>query len=200
MPNILKYKKDISFLAILVVVFLSASNAFSILNNTLLEVAFCLYIGWIEVKDAYSAISWQVNFLFTGMIPFGIAIKSTGTDGFLGDHLQGVLKCVPKPVIISMMFAFTMAIIGFISNNGTAIVFAPILFAVAVKMNLNPKPRLCALMFSANFSFHTPLGCQTNATIYGMGIYKFKHFFIIGVTLSIVLLVVASVLLPLLYS
>lgn len=200
MPNIPKFKKIISFAAILLVIVLSASNTFTILKSALLGVALCLFTGCIQLKDAYAGINWQVIFLLAGMIPLGIAMKNTGTDVFIADHLQGVLKSVPTPVIISIVFAFTMLMSGFISNNATAIVFAPIVIAVAVKMNLNPKPLLYAVMFGANFSFYTPMGYQTNAIIYGMGIYKFKHFFIIGGILSIVLLVLASVLLPLLYS
>ena len=200
MANIPKFKKIISFAAILLVIVLSASNTFTILKSALLGVALCLFTGCIQLKDAYSGINWQVIFLLAGMIPLGIAMKNTGTDVFIADHLQSVLKSVPTPVIISIVFAFTMLMSGFISNNATAIVFAPIVIAVAVKMNLNPKPLLYAVMFGANFSFYTPMGYQTNAIIYGMGIYKFKHFFIIGGILSIVLLVLASVLLPLLYS
>lgn len=200
MPNIPKYKKIISLVAILLVIALSASNTFSILKSALIGVALILFSGCIQLKDAYAGINWQVIFLLAGMIPLGIAMKNTGTDVFIADHLFNVLKSVPTPVVISIVFAFTMLMSGFISNNATAIVFAPIVIAVAAKMDLNPKPLLYAVMFGANFSFYTPMGYQTNAIIYGMGIYKFKHFFIIGGILSVVLLVLASVLLPLLYS
>ncbi len=200
MPNIPKYKKIISLLAILMVIILSASNTFSILKSALFGVALILFSGCIQFKDAYAGINWQVIFLLAGMIPLGVAMKNTGTDVFIADHLFSVLKSVPTPVIISIVFAFTLIMSGFISNNATAIVFAPIVIAVAVKMDLNPKPLLYAVMFGSNFSFYTPMGYQTNAIIYGMGIYKFKHFFIIGGILSLVLLILASVLLPLLYS
>jgi di/tricarboxylate transporter len=200
MPNIPKYKKIISLLAILLVIVLSASNTFSILKSALFGVALILFSGCIQLKDAYAGINWQVIFLLAGMIPLGVAMNNTGTDVFIADYLYSVLKSVPTPVIISIVFAFTLILSGFISNNATAIVFAPIVIAVAAKMDLNPKPLLYAVMFGANFSFYTPMGYQTNAIIYGMGIYKFKHFFIIGGILSLVLLIVASVLLPLLYS
>ena len=200
MPNIPTWKKLVSFGAILLVIVLSASNTFSILKSALIGVGLCLFTGCIQLKDAYAGINWQVIFLLAGMIPLGIAMKNTGTDVFIADHLYTVLKSVPTPVVISIVFAFTMLMSGFISNNATAIVFAPIVIAVAVKMDLNPKPLLYAVMFGANFSFYTPMGYQTNAIIYGMGIYKFKHFFIIGGILSLVLLIVASLLLPFLYS
>ncbi|KVV13512.1 SLC13 family permease [Flavobacterium sp. TAB 87] len=198
-PHIPNYKKIISFGAILLVIILSASNTFSILKSSLLGVGLCLFTGCIQLKDAYSGINWQVIFLLAGMIPLGVAMKNTGTDVYLAEHLYGLLKSVPTSVTISIIFAFTMLMSGFVSNNATAIIVAPIVIAVAAKLNLNPKPLLYAVMFGANFSFYTPMGYQTNAIIYGLGIYKFKHFLIIGGILSIVLLILASFLLPMLY-
>ncbi|WP_445456209.1 SLC13 family permease [Flavobacterium sp. HNIBRBA15423] len=199
-PNIPNYKKLISFLAILVVIILSATNTFSILKSALIGVALCLFSGCIQLKDAYSGINWQIIFLLAGMIPLGIAMKNTGTDDFIGGHLYSFLKTVPTSAVIAIVFAFSLLMSGFISNNATAIIFAPIVIVVAQKMNLNPKPLLYAVMFGANFSFYTPMGYQTNAIIYGMGIYRFKHFLIIGGILSLILLVIASIILPILYT
>ena len=198
-PRIPTYKKVISFAAIVLVIVLSATNTFSILKSCLLGVALCLFSGCIQLKDAYTGINWQVIFLLAGMIPLGIAMHNTGTDMFIANYLYIVLKSVPASVIISIIFAFTMLMSGFVSNNATAIIIAPIVIAIASKLNMDPKPLLYAVMFGANFSFYTPMGYQTNAIIYGLGIYKFKHFLIIGSILSVVLLVMASILLPSLY-
>ncbi len=199
-PNIPTYKKLIAFGSILLVVVLAATGTFSILKSSLLGVALCLVAGCLNLKDAYEGVNWQVIFLLACMMPLGIAMKNTGTDVYLAGHLFEVLKSVPTSVVISIVFAFTMLMSGFISNNATAIIVAPIVIAVAIKLDLNPKPLLYAVMFGANFSFYTPLGYQTNAIIYGMGIYKFKHFLIIGGILSLLLLAIASILLPYLYG
>lgn len=198
-PNIPTYKKIISFGAILLVIVLSATNSFSILKSSLIGVAVCLFSGCIDLKDAYKGINWQVIFLLAGMIPLGIAMKNTGTDDFIAENLYAVLKSVPTSVVISIVFGFTMIMSGFISNNATAIIIAPIVIAVALKMKLDPKPLLYAVMFGANFSFYTPMGYQTNAIIFGMGIYKFKHFLIIGGILSVILLILASFIIPMFY-
>lgn len=198
-PYIPTYKKLISFFAIILVIVLAATNTFSILKSCLFGVALCLFTGCIQLNDAYKGINWQVIFLLAGMIPLGIAMKNTGTDVFIANQLFTVLKSVPASVTITIIFAFTMLMSGFVSNNATAIIIAPIVIAVAAKLSLNPKPLLYAVMFGANFSFYTPMGYQTNAIIYGLGIYKFKHFLIIGSVLSVVLLIVASFLLPMLY-
>ena len=199
MPRIPRYKKIISSLAFLMVIVLAASGTFSVLKSSLLGVALCLFTGCIEFKDAYKGINWQVIFLLAGMIPLGIAMQNTGTDMFLAGKLNYLLEGSSPPFLISIVFGCTMLMSGFISNNATAIVLAPIVIGIATKMGIEPKPLLFAVMFGANFSFYTPVGYQTNAIIYGMGIYKFKHFLIIGGVLSIVLWILASLLLPVLY-
>ena len=71
----------------------------------------------------------------------------------------------------------------------------PIAISVANGLGLSLKPFILAIMFAANFSFFTPVGYQTNTLIYGLGIYKFKHFLIVGGILSVILWVCATLLL-----
>ena len=94
--------------------------------------------------------------------------------------------------VIGILFLTTMIISGFVSNNATAIIITPIAIALAQGMNLPVKPFILAVLFASNFSFFTPMGFQTNTIIYGLNIYKFKHFFVIGGILSIVLWIVAT--------
>ncbi len=194
-----KYKKVISSLSFLMVIVLAASGTFSVLKSSLLGVSLCLFTGCFQLKDAYKSINWQVIFLLAGMIPIGIAMQNTGTDKFIAEKLNYLLEGSSTAFLITIVFGFAMLMSGFVSNNATAIVLAPIAIGVAVKMQIDPKPLLFAVMFGANFSFYTPVGYQTNAIIYGMGIYKFKHFLIIGGAVSILLWILASLLLPVLY-
>lgn len=198
-PAIPNYKKVICLISILLIVVLSATNTFSILKSCLIGVGLCLFTGCLQLKDAYEGINWQVIFLLAGMIPLGVAMKNTGTDVYIADHLFALLETVPIAVTVSIVFAFTMLMSGFVSNNATAIILAPIVIVVATNLNINPKPMLYAVMFGSSFSFYTPMGYQTNAIIYGLGIYRFKHFLIVGGVLSLVLLGLASVVLPWLY-
>ena len=77
---------------------------------------------------------------------------------------------------------------------------APIAIAVAAGLGLDPKPFILAVMFGANFSFFTPVGYQTNTLIYGLGIYSFRHFALIGGILSIILLIVGTLMLSTMFN
>jgi di/tricarboxylate transporter len=122
-------------------------------------------------------------------------MSNSGADMWIADNLLALFTEQSSTIIIGILFFVTMILSGFVSNNATAIIITPIAITIATTMNLDPKPFIMSIMFAANFSFFTPVGYQTNTLIYGMGIYKFKHFLIIGGTVSLVLWIVASLLL-----
>jgi di/tricarboxylate transporter len=68
----------------------------------LFGVALCLFTGCINLMMP-TKVSWQVIFC-CGMIPLGVAMKTTGTDVFIADQLFTVLKSVPASVTITIIF------------------------------------------------------------------------------------------------
>lgn len=191
-----KKSKRIMSLGILVlVVALSAFSIFPILQSALVGVFLMIFTKCLDLGKAYSQINWQVIFLLAGMIPLGMAMSNSGADMWIASHLLAIFTEQSSTIIIGLLFLVTMILSGFVSNNATAIIITPIAITIAASMKLDPKPFILAIMFAANFSFFTPVGYQTNTLIYGMGIYKFRHFLIIGGSVSLVLWIVASLLL-----
>lgn len=53
----------------------------------------------LSMEQAYRAIDWRSIFLIAGMLPLGVAMQSSGTDGYLSDAALGVLAPLgPWPV------------------------------------------------------------------------------------------------------
>ena len=196
-PN--TFKKGLSFLILLVVIALAASGVLPILLSAITGVGLLLLTRCLELNDVYHRINWQVIFLLAGMIPLGIAMNNTGADMWISEQLLNILSGQSHIIIIGLIFLITMLMSSVVSNNATAIIMTPIAIAVAIGMELSMKPFILAVLFGANFSFFTPMGYQTNTLIYGMGFYKFKHFFIIGGILSIILWIVGTLLLSTLF-
>ncbi|MDC7999972.1 SLC13 family permease [Aequorivita todarodis] len=192
-------KKSLSFAILLLVVGLAASGILSILVSAITGVCLLLLTRCLDLNDVYHRINWQVIFLLAGMIPLGIAMNNTGADTWISDQLLNVLSGQSNLIVIGLIFLITMLMSSVVSNNATAIIMTPIAIAVAVGLDLSMKPFILSVLFGANFSFFTPMGYQTNTLIYGMGIYKFKHFFIIGGILSIILWVLGTFMLSTLF-
>lgn len=189
------YKRAVSLLALLMVIGLAASGVLSILTSTLTGVALLLITDCINLSKIYKKVNWQIIFLLAGMIPLGIAMNNSKTDLWISAQLLELLTGQNNIIVLGVLFAITMFMSGFMSNNATAVIVTPIAITIAAGLDLPAKPFIIAVMFAANFSFFTPMGYQTNTLIYGTGVYRFKHFVIIGGLLSIILLVVGTLLL-----
>ncbi|SDR80346.1 SLC13 family permease [Gramella sp. MAR_2010_147] len=189
------WKRNLTFGILLLVIGLSAFSIFPILKSALIGCFLMIFLKCINLGKVYSQVNWQIIFLLAGMIPLGVAMSNTGADQWISDSLLRIFEGQANFVIIGLLFLVTMFLSGFISNNATAIIIAPIAITIAANLNLDPKPFILAVLFASNFSFFTPVGYQTNTIIYGMGIYKFKHFLLIGGVLSIALWITATLLL-----
>ncbi|MGY5849430.1 sodium:proton antiporter [Salegentibacter sp. F14] len=188
-------KRYLSLFILLLVIALSAFGIFPILKSALIGCFLMIYFKCIDLGKIYSRVNWQIIFLLAGMIPLGVAMNNTGADQWLSTQLLELFTEQTNTVVIVLLFLVTMIMSGFVSNNATAIIITPIAITIALALEMDPKPFILAVLFAANFSFFTPVGYQTNTIIYGMGIYRFRHFFIIGGVVSLILWIVGSMLL-----
>ncbi len=192
-------KRAMAFSILLIVIGLASTGVLSILISALLGVCLLLLTRCLDLSEVYHRVNWQVIFLLAGMIPLGVAMHNSGADKFISQHLLDLLMGQSNIIIIGLIFLITMLLSSVVSNNATAIIMTPIAISVSVGLGLDMKPFILAVLFGANFSFFTPMGYQTNTLIYGMGIYKFKHFAIIGGILSLVLWLLGTFMLSTLF-
>lgn len=188
-------RKYITAAILLAVIAMAASGLLSILASSLTGIGLLLATNSLEMNKIYHKVDWQIFFLLAGMIPLGVAMTNSGADLWLSEHLLALFEGKNNLFILGALFLITMILSGSISNNATAVIMAPIAISVASGLNLPAKPFILAVMFAANFSFFTPVGYQTNTLIYNLGIYRFKHFLILGGILSIILCVAGTFLL-----
>ncbi|MGO3181954.1 MAG: SLC13 family permease [Aequorivita sp.] len=194
-PSVDTTKRTLSFVILLLVVGLAASGILTILISAITGVCLLLLTRCLDLNDVYHRVNWQVIFLLAGMMPLGIAMNNSGADIWISEQLLDVLSGQSNLIIIGLVFLITMLMSSVVSNNATAIIMTPIAIAVAIGLDLSMKPFILSVLFGANFSFFTPMGYQTNTLIYGMGIYKFKHFLLIGGVLSTILWILGTLML-----
>ncbi|WP_031425512.1 SLC13 family permease [Flavimarina sp. Hel_I_48] len=194
-PTASQVKKYGSLGILILVIALASTGVLSILSASLSGVALMLATNCLALDKVYKKVDWQIIFLLAGMIPLGLAMNNSGADVWISENLLALMEGKDAIFTLGVVFLVTMVMSGTVSNNATAIIMAPIAISIASGLDASPKPFILAVMFAANFSFFTPVGYQTNALIYGMGVYKFKHFLIIGGILSLLLLVAGTLML-----
>lgn len=186
------------------VVVLAALGVVDILKGAIVGCILLLALRAMRPNEAYRAVDWSVLFLIAAFVPVGVAMQTTGTAAFLA---QGILRVqrinsdfFTPVVILSVLYLLTSLLTQTISNNATAILMAPIAIQLAVELGVDARPFLIAVTFAASAGLMTPHGYQTNLMVMGPGGYRFMDFVRFGGPLTLMFWIIASLLIPLMWS
>ena len=155
--------------------------------------------GCLNLDQAYRAIDWQVVFLLGGILPLGIALEKTGGAALLADLLINGVGAHGPMAILAAVYLVTTVLTAFMSNTATAALLVPIAITTAASLGVDPRPLLIAITFGASASFMTPVGYQTNLLVYGPGSYRFSDYIKVGVPLTLVFWILATLLIPIVW-
>ena len=181
------------------VILFAAFNILPLLVSAAVGCVAMFLTGCLDLEKAYRRVEWNVFFLLAGVIPLGTAMENTGASLWLANIFVDQFGNVSPEVLISAIFLATATLSAVISNNATAILFAPIVISIASNLQMDPRPLLLTVMFAANMSFMSPIGYQTNTLVYGVGHYRFLDFVKTGGILTLIIWILAIFLIPYFY-
>ena len=190
-------EKGLLALAIVVgVVFVSALEWLPIMVAALLGCLLMVLTGVLELEEAYKALDAQVLVMLAGLLSLGLAMQTSGTAAYLADLVVSLVGPYGPVALLAAFYLMTTLLTSVMSNNATAALLAPIAISIAVGMGVNPKPFLVAVALAASTSFITPIGYQTNTMIYTPGGYRFVDFTRVGLPLTVLFWLIATLLIP----
>jgi di/tricarboxylate transporter len=161
----------------------------------------CLLLGVFGVmtmKSAYRSISWKSLVLIVGMMPFSLALQRTGGIDLAADAILGIIGEGSPRLSLGVIFIVTAALGLFISNTATAVLMAPVALAIAHDLDVSPYPFAMVVMMAATSAFMTPVSSPVNTLVLSPGNYRFADFVRVGVPFTLVVMIVAVVLVPIL--
>ena len=193
-----------SIVVIFSVVLLAALAFVPILKGAIIGVVVLMVLRVLSVNEACQTINWQVIVLIAALIPIGYVIKDSGTAFWIGNGLKDIVNFVDNQslrpfILLSLIYLTTVILTEMVSNAVTAIIMTPIAISAAMQMNLDPRPFIFSVCYAASASFITPIGYQTNLMVYGPGGYKFSDYVKVGLPLSVLLWIVATIVIPILW-
>src|SRR5919106_282135 len=155
---------------------------------------FLLLIGSLSLREVYDAIDWPILIMLGALIPVSEALRTTGATDLIATSLSHVSASLPATGALALLLAAAMAVTPFLNNAATVLVMAPIAASLAAKLGYNADPFLMAVAIGAACDFLTPIGHQCNTLVMGPGGYRFGDYWRLGLPLSAVVVVVATVL------
>ena len=188
----------------LALAFFALAIGMIIFTNILLPVALMtgaigmVVSGVITMDEAYKAVSWKTVFLLAGLLPLGIAVETSGTAGFVVQHLLARIGDV-SPWILQAMIAILASVFSLvISNVGATVLLVPFAINLALATGANPAMFALTVAISTSNSFLIPTH-QVNALIMGPGGYRVSDFLRAGSVMTVLFLVVSLLMLNLVF-
>ncbi|MDD3020228.1 MAG: SLC13 family permease [Alphaproteobacteria bacterium] len=189
-------KAPIAIATIIGVVGLSALGVMPIAGLAMIGAVAVILTGCVTPEKAYRTIDWRILLLIFGMLGLGAAMDNTGAAKLLVDHAVALVDDLGPIFLLAAIYLITSILTEMITNNAVAILLTPIVIGLATTLGYDPRPFIVAVMFGASASFATPIGYQTNTFVYAAGGYKFKDFLKIGIPMNIIMLIVATLVIP----
>ncbi len=189
-------KAPVAIAAVLMVMGLAAIELMPIAGLALIAATAVVAFGCLDHQEAYRSIQWDILMLIFGMLALGTAMDKTGAASLIVGALSSLAAGSGPLVLLILIYAFTSFITELMSNNAAAILITPLAIGLADQMGVDARPFVVAVMFAASASFATPIGYQTNTLVYRAGGYKFTDFVRFGLPLNIVMVAVASFVIP----
>ena len=156
--------------------------------------------GALNLRQAGRAIDRRIVLIVAASLAMGTALQATGGAAFLGNTLVAVFSGFGAAAVLSALFLLIAVLTNLLSNNATAVLFAPIAVSAANALGVPPEVFVYAVIFAANCSFATPMAYQTNLLVMGPGHYRFGDFVRAGSPLILLLWIVFSVFAPWYYG
>lgn len=184
-------------LAIVIAVFASAvAGLMPIAVAALSGVLAMVMTRVLNLDEVYAAINWRVIMLLAGMIPLGLAMEKSGLALLVVEQLLLHSGAGTPLMALAMVYLATALLTEVISNNGAAVLIAPLAITMARALDADPMPFVMAVMFAASTSFATPVGYQTNMMVYNAGGYRYRDFLKVGIPLNLIFFVLSVWFIP----
>ena len=125
--------------------------------------------------------------MLAGIMGVTAALTETGAADLIGNLLLNLISWTNNSwMILFIVCLFTAIMTTFLSNSGVKSVLTPLVAAMAVAGNMDPRGIVIVITVASGFSFCFPTGSTTCALAYASG--EYNPFKIAKITLPLLLI------------
>ncbi|NIA12491.1 MAG: SLC13 family permease [Nitrospiraceae bacterium] len=189
----------VALVLLLALIGLMASGIIEVVTAAFLVAGLMVAARCISVADARQSVDFQTLITICAAFGLGKALANSGCVGAVSTLIVDVFGPFGPAMVLAALFLVTSAFTMLITNNGTAAIMFPFAVAIAAQLGVSPRPFVMAVALGASTCFASPIGYQTNLMVYAPGGYRFTDFLRIGLPLNIIMLITATLLIPLVW-
>lgn len=193
-------KAPLALFIMVAVVALAAFGVMPIEASVLLGCLALIITQCLSWKEAMHALSSRVILIIVASLGMGAALVKTGGAEIIASAFLYLTFGAPPWFVLASVMLMMGILTNIVSNNAAAVMGTPIAIGIAQSMGLPLEPFVLAVLFSANLSFVTPMGYQTNLLIMNAAGYKFGDFVRVGLPLAVLLWISLTTLLVFAYD
>jgi di/tricarboxylate transporter len=162
---------------------------------------FMIGTGCIDGPSARKAINIQVLIVIGAAMGIGQAVDKSGLATIASNSLLDFTSSigVGNQGTLFALFLLTSIAAQLMTNYGAAVIMFPIVIAAAEGLGVSPYPFVFTMMAAAGYNFLTPVTYPTNLMVYGPGGYRFMDFPRLGLPLTLLVAVIATIIAPIVF-
>jgi di/tricarboxylate transporter len=168
-------------------------------TSSMLAAVLMILTGCLTIDEAYNFINWKSIVLVAGMLPMSAALVSVGLIDLLAKNLTIALGALSPVWIIGGLFLTTSIFTQVLSNTATAVLIAPLAFAIAQNLGIQPHALLMSVAIAASMAFASPVASPVNTLVMGAGNYRFSDYMKVGTPLILISMAITMIVLPLIF-
>lgn len=147
-------------------------------------------LNWEEV---IKSVRWEMLLLFGGGLTLGMVLDKSGLGALLADKISYFVTTMPLMAFLWVIVLTSIFLTEFMSNTASAALLLPVLFTLALKMQVNPVLLVLPATIAATYGFMLPVGTPPNALVFSSGLVPqrdmIKAGFILNLLFSMILTV-----------
>lgn len=157
--------------------------------------------GCISERDAWNAAGMGTLLLITGLMAISSAVTQSGGGALIAQWVIKILGGNTSPYFLTIVLGVICTLLtSFLSNTAAVALMGPVAISIANSIGVNPVSMVMIVVITCNACFATPIGGVAFTVITKPGNYKFKDFVRMGLPLTIINLLVAIIVIPLVWK
>ncbi|MBF0143357.1 MAG: SLC13/DASS family transporter [Magnetococcales bacterium] len=151
------------------------------------------FIFGVLTVENLEELPWNIILLFSGAMSIGFCLWKTGAAEWMAVQWLGALQGAHWWVFVMGIAGFVLVMTNFIMNVAAIAIVLPISLVIANYLGVAPDIIFYAALATAGMPFFLLIGAAPNAIAYESGQFTSGEFFIHGLVMSLILMVVLGV-------